>query len=246
MKKIFLLFILILSINLINASAIYQQGKDIDLKFPFEVNGSRASTSAQCNISIKYPNSSYIIKLDNATNLGNGEFNYTLNSTKTGEWGTYEWTAFCCDLGNCAAGYGEFEVTTTGNELSIGESIIYIIILVVLIFAFLLFLTGSIKLPFKDVRNDEGSIISINDLKYLKVSCMVFAYLTLMAIFGIMRQISANFLYLNDIYRIFQWMFWFMLSLVYPLIILSVLFMLIVFINSKKMQKFLERGVPMR
>ena len=54
----------------------YQKNTEIDLKFPFEVNGSAASSNAVCNVSIQYQNSSY-------TFSSSGTCAYTWNANMT-------------------------------------------------------------------------------------------------------------------------------------------------------------------
>ncbi len=119
----------------------YQQGVVIDLKIPFEVNGSIASSSATCNVSINYPNGTYLIENTPMTNRENGDFNITLNASKINPLGEYEWRVFCCDSSDCAAGYGNFEVTPTGKEITSGQGfasigLIIAIILLSGLFAF--------------------------------------------------------------------------------------------------------------
>ena len=106
-KKYFLILGILLVLPLMFAQT-YQKETIIDLKIPFEVNGSAASSSATCNISIDYPNGTYFKENVSMTNRDNGDFNITLNTTETIQLGNYEWRAFCCDGLNCAAGYGSF------------------------------------------------------------------------------------------------------------------------------------------
>ena len=139
-KKIFLILGILLVLPLIFAQT-YQKETIIDLKVPFEVNGSIASSSATCNISINYPNGTYLKENASMTNRNNGDFNITLNASKIISSGEYEWRAFCCDGIYCAAGYGSFEITPTGNEITSGQGfasigLIMAIILLSGLFAF--------------------------------------------------------------------------------------------------------------
>ena len=139
-KKIFLILGILLVLPLIFAQT-YQKGSTINLKVPFEVNGSAASSSATCNISINYPNGTYLKENVSMTNRNNGDFNITLNASKIISSGEYEWRVFCCDGANCAAGYGNFEVTPTGKEITSGQGfasigLIIAIILLSGLFAF--------------------------------------------------------------------------------------------------------------
>jgi len=244
MKKL-ILILLVLMIPLVSAIPVYQSGSTIDLKIPCTNNGTYCSASAVCNATVINPKGDLIRNGEGMTqNIS--IFNVSLISEDTEILGTYEFTVCCVDGGDTSCKTLTFKITPNGNDLGIAEGIVYIIFIVALVFIFLLFLYGSIKIPFSNSRSDDGKIISFNDMKYLKVVCMVFSYLILMAIFGIMRQITANYLYLNQAHKTFQWLFWFMLSFVYPIIVVSVILMLVMFFESKKIKKALERGVPIR
>lgn len=127
--RYFLIIITFILLSFVSAYNIYQKSVIIDLKIPFEVDGSIPSGSAECNMSIQYPNGSHLINNGEMTNLNNGEFNYTLNSTQTTILGEYDWVAFCCDGSNCAAGYDTFKITENGKESPSGVVIVLFSIL---------------------------------------------------------------------------------------------------------------------
>jgi len=147
-RTILLLVTLCFIFPLVNAQT-YQQSEAFDLKVPFEVNGTIASGSAVCNISVQYPNSTYLHNHTDMTNMNNGYFNLSLNSTQTEVAGFYNWVASCCDTGNCAMGYGEFEITRTGNETPENIPIFFGIFIVLLfgIACFFLFFSMKIDEP---------------------------------------------------------------------------------------------------
>lgn len=131
-------FLSILFINLIYAQT-YKIDNSLDLKIPFEVNGSIPSSTATCNISIQYPNGTYVRDNNVTTNLNNGEFNITLSGSELNVVGEYTWVASCCDLTSCARGYDFFYVTYTGSTQSTSQGIGsfgYLLLMVVLMFVF--------------------------------------------------------------------------------------------------------------
>ena len=144
-KQVMFLLVLILSISFITSITTYPQTKELDLKVPFEVNGTIPTANAQCNISIKYPNSTYV-RNQNMTmsNIGNGEFNITLTDSETKDLGEYSWVAFCCDINSqCAAGYDSYEITPSGSDaLSSGEGLsLNVAILSIMVIGILLFIS---------------------------------------------------------------------------------------------------------
>lgn len=142
-NKLLIIFFLILIVPPLVTSQTYKKGNIYDLKVPFEVNGSIASSNAWCNVSINYPNGTYLKMNASMLNQNNGDFNITLSGKELNNIGEYEWRAFCCDGGECAAGYGEFEITPSGfDAINSGEgqvllfSIGFISILGILFFIF--------------------------------------------------------------------------------------------------------------
>lgn len=194
--------------------------------------------------SIKYPNSTLQI-INQPMTKTNQEFTYGFNNTDL--IGEYFYTA-CGDVGDTTYTCESvlFTITNSGYELSTGESIIYIIFLLASLFTFSLCLFFSIKIPFKNQRSQDGTIISINDMKYLKIFLIVMSYIVLMFIFGIVRSITANYLSINGAYRLFNFLFYMMFSFVWPLIVVSLILTVVLYLSSKRLQKALERGVPMR
>jgi len=150
MNKQITIFSLVLMFSLIVISAqTYEQDELFDLKIPFEVNGSIPSSAAWCNVSIQYPNGTYLKNNNGTTNLGNGEFNITLNSTEMNTIGEYKWVASCCDAGQCARGYDTFDITRTGKETPDSMPVLFAVIIIIVFGTawFFLFLSLKIEEP---------------------------------------------------------------------------------------------------
>ena len=231
------------------ASAVYdvggfQRNTIIDIKLPCSFNGTFCNTGAACNVTLNYPNGSHILNAQNMSNFGNGMPNATLpNSNVTGE---YEGFYICCQNGFCDSSALELEISETGTELSTGQGVVYLIFVLVLIFIFLLCGWGAIKIPWRHPRDSEGRIISVNELKYVKIVLYVFSYLILMFIAGIMRSITSKFLFLSGASKMFDWMWTLLFAFMFPIIIVSLILTLIYFIDNKKLHKAILRGVPLR
>jgi len=141
-KKLLPFVLLILLVLPLVTSQTYQISTELDFIVPFEVNGTIPSATAQCNISINYPNSEYLKQNESMTNLNNGDFNITLTASELNKIGEYDWRAFCCDGLSCAAGYGSFEITPSGSDaINSGEGLtLFLSIISILIIASLFFI----------------------------------------------------------------------------------------------------------
>ncbi len=242
---LFLFLLAYLFSALPTVSAItYPQNVEIDLKTPCTLDGFPCSSSATCNLTIQFPNNgSYLLNNIALTNLGNGDFNTTIIFPLLGD---YQREVNCQDSGQNDTLNDLITITQTGSVISTAQGIIYIIFLAVLIFLFLLCLAGAIYLPWDHGRTEEGSIVSVNDLKYLKIILFVFSYLSLMFIFGIMRGLTANHLFLTGFSGVFNVIYWILFSLLWPLIVLSIIIMTVAFLKNLEIKESILRNIPLR
>ena len=190
-----------------------------------------------CNVSTIISPNSTVYAGDSMTKNGM-RFNYTFTSTT--ELGAYNVCGDCDTTAWCA----DFIISSTGTQLEISQSIIYFVFLIASIGLFGLCLFYAVKLQWKNERDEEGYVIGVNELKYLKLFLIVMSYISLMFVSGLLRSVTANFIPELGVDRFFEWVFWIMLSFMYPLIVCSLIFALVIFLSNKKFQKALEHGLP--
>jgi len=237
------LVLLILTVLPLCNALVFQQNQVVDLKIPCTLEGYPCSTSALCNLTIIYPNSSYLLDNQGMTNLNTGDFNYSLTFIEIGDYST---KVQCVDgIYNSTATF-PITITHTGSELSVGQGIIFLIFVIALIFTFLLCLYGAVRLPWKHGRNEFGKVVSVNDLKYLKIFLFVLSYLLLMFVFGTMRGISANYLFMTGLSKFFNLLYWIMLSFLFPGLVLALIITIISILTNLKFKEAIERNVPLR
>jgi len=206
-----------------------------------------SQTCANCT----FVNISRVLLPNGTVTLGETEMTkndvyYNISFSNSTDLGDYRVHGFGDPNGVKKSFVYTFTVTNSGSILSTAESIVYIIFLIGMIFIFLLSLWASIVIPFRNDRGDEGEILRVNDWKIVKVGAITLSYLILLFIFGISRSIMENYLFINGAFRVFNWLFWLMWSAMFPLMVLSVTFTIIIFLQSKKLKEQLERGVQFR
>lgn len=135
---------------------------------------------------------------------------------------------------------GTIEATPNGYSLTTEKSILFFMFAVFVFLIFLLCLYWTIVLPYQDTKNDEGEVISINDLKYLKIFLSVMSYIILWMFFGMMNGIFSNYMYEIGIGNYFDWAYNIMLAFIWPCIVVGITFLIINYLNSKKLQKTLN------
>ena len=224
---VFLLFPLVSSID----SGTFKQNEDVLLRA--NLNG------AFVNLTVYYPNSSIAIENESMTNIFGETWSY--NFTNTSSLGVYAFD-YCDENGsNCVE--NTFELTTTGFELTEARAIIFIGLLGLLAFLFVVSIFGFSALPSGDTKDQEGMIIDINNLKYVRPVLLVVAWVLLMTMFFIGSNIGFAYLgstlvanILFDIYKI-------MMILTLPFMVFWLVWIFVKIFQDGELKKILDRGV---
>jgi hypothetical protein len=172
------------------------------------------------------------------------EYNYTYCNTSA--MGTYIANGYSDVDGINTVWAYDFEITPSGANITTSQGIIYLIFLVIIFFIFGLCVYGSFKLPWRDIINDEGMIMSKNDLKWVKLFCMVGTYLTFLFITAIVYTLSDNFLYWGNASGYAESVYRVTLAFLYPIMILLPWVVIYLIFQEKKVKKLIERGLPYR
>ena len=137
-----------------------------------------------------------------------------------------------------------FDVNPTGRELTQARSMLYIGLLSILVFMFIVNVAGITVLPSRDVRADDGEILSINHLKYLKPILYVTAYVILMAIFYISSNVALAYLGAELIGQFMFVTFKIMGYLLLPMVFIWLVYIILSIFKDKETRSMIERGVP--
>ena len=224
------------------ASAVtYKIDQELDYQIVCE-NAGYCSSTASCNATIWNPLGEQIISNEGFTN--NGYYhNITIPDTSLSEAGTYIVSGFCEDGSAIAQIDKEFEITLNGNSFTTSQSIIYFVLLFAISIFFFVSVFAFIKIPFKNERNEDGKVISVNDLKYFKVLFFFLAYGLLTWMANIMIEVSSSLLNSSATYGFFSMLFKVMTASLYPMMILALIAIIVLYISDSKLYKWLDRGI---
>lgn len=230
MRKLFVyLFLSILFISLISAA---QVGFNHDLSVSCE-----GFTCADMNVTVFYPNSSLFI--NNQPMQSNIYYaNYTLIPPVSGDY-----NYFYSDGVNSSLGV--FTATPSGETLSTGTALLYVVILILVMFFLVVSIYFGINIRMTNVKNNEGEVININWRKYSKIFAWGMSYVWMLALLFIVWNLSWGFLEWNQLGTFFY--YWFRLSMVLGMLVVPGLFIWAVvhYINDKKIEKFMQKtGLP--
>ncbi len=243
-KSITLLVLLLLVIPLIPAEEVYRQNQPINIIHSITLNGFPSSTIS-ANITISDPFNEIVAVGTMEFNSNNHQYQYNLTIGNTSRLGLYEYCISASDSGLNKTECFNYEVTLTGDKPTTAQSNIYWVIAFVSIILFLLSLTGAILIPYGNKKNEQGYIVQMNDLKYIKLLLWFITYLILTFITFAFSNISqvANW---DVAYRFLNFLFISLISFMLPVFILLIVFSFIRFWEDKKTKQLLNRNLGIR
>lgn len=236
-KKIFLILLLSMFLMSFTSTAsigIVTQNQEMQI-----TNFCSTADCTYANITnIKYPNGTVSNMNEEMTKENNNfYYDYTPN-----DLGIYDFITCSNPDGIELCEKDSFESTPNGKDFTTGNSIIYIGFIIILLFTFFLTIYGAGKIKWKNKRNNEGKVLTINNFRYLKILLYVMSYFELMFLFGLSYKICRETdiegftQFFNFIYQIFS-------NLMYPLIVLLVIIMIITWLQNIKLNKRIKLGL---
>jgi len=241
MKKIFLITIcMVLLIGIVSSSSFtYKQDDVVNQRIRcFDTSNNYCGSGTRCYASVEDPEG--ITTLNNVSLTFNETYyNITLPTDKIG---TYSFIGACSSSNNMTMEF-KYDITYHGDSISQAQSTIYIILFVIFLFVFIITLFGIRELPYSNTQDEEGRILSISYLKYLRPVLWFFEWMVIIGILYVSSNIA--FAYLNEqlfaqiLFTFFRIAFGFT-----PLIV--IVWMIWIFVSmfhDKQFQKMLNRGI---
>lgn len=140
-----------------------------------------------------------------------------------------------------------FLVTPTGIIPTTFQGIVDFLIWIVAFAILIGLLILGIKLPSKNDTNEmTGYVIAVSNMKYLKMLCLVFAYLTALFIAYATWQLAYAYLALPVFTTIFQDIFTAMAIIIIPLFPVTIFILFANIIRDNKIQDFLAKGLEVK
>jgi hypothetical protein len=190
------------------------------------------------NVTIYYPNSSVAVENQSMQNVFGNIWNYNFSNTNT--LGVYGFD-YCDENGNnCSA--NTFELTGTGFPFTVATSIIYVGLLFLLAFFFTITIGGISWLPSKDARDEEGAILEVSNLKYLRTILFVVGWMLLMAMTFIGANIGFAYLGSTLVANILFDLYQIMMLLTLPMVVIWFLWIFVKIFRDKEMRNLIDRG----
>jgi hypothetical protein len=191
--------------------------------------------------SVLYPNSTQALGLESMTKT-NSVYNYTFCYTSA--LGIYTINGLGDSNGVDEIWVYDFEITPTGNVLNTSQGILYIFMLIVMLLIFAFTLYAAVVIPYQNNRNSYDEIIQVNWKKYLKMFAGGISYVSLVWIVYLAWNLSYGYLQMRGVGTFFKYIFTLMIGLSLPVFASIVILFTVSFINDKKIQSFINKGIP--
>jgi len=162
------------------------------------------------------------------------------NFTRVGQ---YNYLVDCSTANFGGFVYYGFKVTPSGVELTTARAVIYSTLFFILIFTLVSTIVGAIALPPSNTKDEEGNIMSISYLKYLRAVCIMFGWMILIAIFFISSNLAFAYLgeelFANILFTLYGICF----GITPVIVIVWFVWIFVSIFQDKKIKKLIERGI---
>jgi len=217
-----------LFISLTSAQPVFKQSQATEINVPCTINGAICSPSAQCQLSIIYPNGTVMVNKQNMT-YNSGVFTYPLTSNQTSALGEYEMPVTCCDGGDCGVRHLTYTVTPNGEIASTGKGILYIGILTILFIFFILCIYSGMQVEH----------IALKSFLWL------FGYILFIGVTFIAWNLAIDYLTSSPfLIVVFKWVFYFFLVAFFPTLLFAVIYTLYMMTQIDAIKNMIDRGMP--
>jgi hypothetical protein len=195
-----------------------------------------------CNISIRNPDGDTIIN-----NVAMDWFStyYDYNATAITTIGDYSGTVYCIG-GNTKYIDFNFKITPSGMISTSGESLIYSILIIIIVFFFALCLFGSFKIKSNNEYDMGGKLMKITYGKYLKMFLFWLSIVFLWILFFLGWQISDKVLMFDFVGMVFHTSFTVLTYLIAPFFFAFVVLAIFQWTADLELWKLAERGLRPR
>jgi hypothetical protein len=135
-----------------------------------------------------------------------------------------------------------FEITPSGKILTVTQAMVYLGLLVVLILmhGVILFITN--KLPPGNSRDEQGKLLAVNNLKYLRNTLWYVQYWLLILNMFIISNIAATYLGENMLANVFHMIFQILMGLALPVTVIWFVWVAFNWVEDRKLRELLNRG----
>ena len=201
--------------------------------------------NAQCNFLLYNPDGKLIYQNNTISFIvaSGNEFEINLTGSNFSRIGEHSYITECNTTTQAGMVSVPIKVTPSGNDFGIQQSILYIPFYLVLFFLFGISLYFALQLPSSNMKDEEGRIMSITWIKYLRPPLFFICWVIVIGILFITSNLGLAFLGEEMFSKIFFSLFRIMLGLTIVILFVWFAWTLVSFFQDKRFQNMINRGI---
>ena len=180
-----------------------------------------------------------------ATYESEGYWSALVKGGNLSEVGSYFYGIMCINSEASIGGTfaGTLYSTYHGDEINSGKGLLYLALFIVLVLFFILIMYGITKLPSSNARDEEGRILSINYLKYLRPVLMFTEWMILIAILYLSSNLAFAYLTEELFAQVLFTLFKICLAITPIIVVLWIVWIFVKIAEDKKLNEMIRRGI---
>lgn len=216
-----------------------QQNKVLSIHDTCTVDGFVCGPTFTCEFTILNPDQSILVNNVSTTKVIE-LYTYNLSSDQTEDIGKYRVTSYCSNVTDAGRLIFFYEITPSGFSQTTSSSISSFIIMLVMFGIIILICYFIIALPYQNIRNEEGTVIAINKLKYVRLILIGFLYPTVVITLNLMNGIAVNFIYLSMFSGTIGFLFEVLIRLIWPFSVIMVMLFIYLMVRDTNFRKLMK------
>ena len=190
---------------------------------------------------VVYPNGTFALLGLFPMTKNNTNYNYSY--TQTNVSGNYLYTT-CGDLnGILTCEDMSFSINNVGSELTTGKTIIYFFLFIVIAFFIIILPFGINMLPSENTRDNEGYVVQVSWLKYLRPLLWGLEYMMILSLFFLSGNIAEAYLGEQLFADFFLALFMIGTIMILPFALVRIIYLFQEMVMDFDITKKLNRGV---
>lgn len=266
MKRLYLIFILLLLLPVVNAQPPFQTttqtaGLQIafpkvdyfkigeDFKFHFHVSNVTTLLNHTSPVSCwfhLYNETNHLYKNQSLMVDSPRDFEVLVKGTNFSRYGHYYYITECNTSKETGFISIPIFVNAIGVEYTTPMSITYLFIFALILFIFAMFCYFAVILPYENQRGEAGNILNINYKKYGKLFFITMSYMTFIAMIYFAWNLSYAFLYFESLTNFLGMIYKFGFMSILPFLFIMFIFTIVKLYTDNKIYDALLRNLTIK
>lgn len=200
-------------------------------------------TNTTVNCTFYMANSSGDLLLMQNVTYSSGYWNLLIKGGNFSTSGIYSYGIACNGALRGGEKVSAWEVNSIGYGLTESNSILNTTLIAILVFIFIITFIGIGMLPASNIKDEEGKLLSISYLKYLRNILWFFEWFMLIAILYISSNLAFAYLGTQLLAKFFFALFTIAMALTPVIVIVWVIWIFVSMFHDKQLQNLLNRGM---